>query len=519
MNLRVGLTAGSSLWEQILRQEGIPFAEADLESGKMKEQCSVLIVTRRLDRGQADKVEQYLRAGGAVLGFAGHFQRMEGFTLHREEIAYIVGDHDDVFTDLQLLDVGRVCMIPREANRCKTDQNTFAIFAGDWKGGYAVFLPLDPAEQLTDERTANKNFYARTERLPSEDVSLAGKGELRQLLHRSLEYLFHALGLPYVHLWYFPDGRKNIFMLRIDSDGASQHDVDELYRVARDHAAGMSWFLDVKSHESWLSHFRTMVGQELGLHCYEHLVYPGYEANLENIRNASHIMEREGLKPAGFAAPYGQWNPALAKAIDSVGFEYSSEFGFAYDSLPFYPEFHETRYRTLQVPIHPICIGNMVKIGYSPARMKEYFSMVADQKLARAEPLFFYHHPSHRNLDVVDELFSHAEENEIGSTTLGAFARWWKSRLECSFTSICEEDKLNCKLSCPDGHAEGIWMRVSSSGRREALLPITPEVRLKEVPWVERSDWPPPADLRRIREFDPRRVLGDIYTRFVRRFR
>ncbi|MFN0158059.1 MAG: polysaccharide deacetylase family protein [Bacteroidota bacterium] len=516
MRLGVGILAETPQWREMLRQEGVPHKRADLAANNLVGDIAVLIVNRNLYDKERILVEEYLSRGGAVLGFSHHLQGVAGTQHRAEKVEYIAGDHDTLFPEVHLLDVSRECLVPREANCLKTQAGTFSVFAGSLYGGHAVVLPFDIEELVGDHRSVNKNFYSTIDRLPSEQVSVVGKGEARHLVGRAIEYLHHARGLPYLHLWYFPSGQKNLFAFRIDSDGAPQHDVDALYAVARDHNVPMTWFLDVKSHEQWLRHFRVMVGQEFGVHCYEHQTYPTREANLRNIQQAKRLMEAEGLSTAGFAAPFGMWNTELAKAVEEIGFEYTSEFSFAYDTFPMHPIIDDRQY-TLQIPVHPICIGSMRKVGYSEKRMIEYYHMVIAQKLARREPLFFYHHPLHRCWNVVSALFQEARSHGIESTTLGEYARWWKKREIVELTATIDGGIIHTQCVAAN---ETCWARVTTSGNRESFTPLSDTINLLHLAWHQLPSPPPaPADIRRIREFDPRAMVGKLYTALSRRFK
>jgi len=522
VNLQIGIVADSLVWEEVFRQEGVPFTLADLSAGSIQDICSMLVVNRTLSNSERNVVEAYLRGGGAVLGYTQHLLNVAGTAGTKEKLDYLVGDHDDIFSSFQLLDLGLYGVVPREANVLRTQANQFGAFAGGFGGGHAVILPFDVEEVLSDIRVASKSFYSTRDRLPSERVSLVGKGEARQLLRRAFEYLHHVRNLPYAHLWYFPYGKRNLFAFRIDSDGALQRDIDELYNLATNHLISMTWFLDVKSHEPWLKHFARMVNQEIGVHCYEHTTFSTYDDNLKNMTRAVKEIEATGLTPEGFAAPFGMWNEELGKAIGQLGFQYSSEFSNAYDTLPLLPHTRGTRYHTLQVPVHPICPGSLMRVGYSSAHMKEYYWRVMNTKLSHAEPLFFYHHPSHRHLDVVEFIFQSMRQQNIDNVSLGEYARWWKKRRDVKFVVSYLNDRISMvQYSAPEGSqaGDGITLRVTTVEGKECLVSVGESVDLKTASWVGAK--PPaaaPEDIRRIREFDPRTVLGELHTKFMRKF-
>jgi hypothetical protein len=515
MKLRIGLLVSSHGWSQVCAQEGIPCGVVPLLSGDLHRECSVLVVNRTVTTNEREAVEGYLRNGGAILGSTRHLQGVAGLSGTAQDIQYIVADGTRTFPSVYLLDVGMHGLIPRGANALRTEGNTFAALAGALGGGHAVVLPFDVDALMTDARTANKNFHARFDRLPAERVSLVAKGEVHHLVADAFRYLHSARGLPYPHLWYFPGSLRNVFAFRIDTDGASRADIDRLYDTARDAGVSMTWFLDVRSHESWLSHFGFLTGQEIGLHCYDHVTHPTLEGNKKNIVRGMQEMHRAGLQPRGFAAPFGTWNPGLARAIDEAGFTYSSEFSYAYDTLPLYPAAGDDAFGTLQVPIHPICIGSMLRCGYSDERMTEYFERAIAAKLSRREPLFFYHHPSHARWNVVKSLLEFSNP-AVANMTLSAYAEFWQRRLSMKWTADYIEGELHLSSNLTD---DDVRLCVVLPDGSEILQPLQGGRGELSAAAARKPEQPmaAPDDIRRIREFDPRQLAGDLFTTFLRK--
>ena len=518
MNLCAGLTAPSQTWELILSQEGLPWELLDLREGVPEDRCSVLIIVRRLEPSEADAVLAYLRSGGGVIGSAHHLAGVLGTTARQERLSYVLGDSDESFGFSGVLDLGLVGGIPREANRLRTQQNDFALFAGPAKGGTAVLFPFDIHTAMTDIRTTTKAFYWQRERLPSERVSLVAKGEVRHLIHRALAYVHHARGLPYVHLWYFPSAEPNVLAFRVDTDGAPQRDIDTLYRVVRESGVDATWFVDVRAHESWLPHFATLAGQEIGLHCYEHRVSGDPAWNRRQMARGRDLLDAVGLAPRGFAAPYGTWRPDLASIIDEFGFVYSSEFSCAYDTFPLFPEIHDRLFRTLQVPIHPVSIGSLRQIGATAPQMDEYFRSLTAMKLARQEPLFFYHHPAHRHWDVVRNLLEGVRTLGVKPMTMGAYAMWWKDRTSVPLQMSMAKGVLSCSLVDTLLRRDLALHAIRSDGTEATFTPAE-QVMLSSLSWRQKTSFPLPSDIRRIREIDPRRLLGDLYNAMLRRLK
>jgi hypothetical protein len=503
----------------LLRQEGFPFAIADPEREDLEE-YSLAVVHRGLSRRGSEAVAEYLTRGGAVLGDASSCRGIAGMTARDEFIGYLVGDGSPPFSSLALADIGLPGALSGESGVVRTEQNSFALFAGPVGKGWAVTLPFAADEALADGRAVQKSFYAPFDRLPSEHVSTVAKGEVRHLVRDALAFLHARRGIPYAHLWYFPGGARNVFAFRVDSDAAHRHDVDHLYELARRFDVPLTWFLDVRSHESLLGHFAAMSGQEFGVHCYHHRVSADRGENASNFGKAKEMMEAVGFRPDGFAAPFGLWNRNLAAVTKELGFRYSSEFSYAYDTLPLSPFSPAGVYGVPQIPVHPVCIGTLRQAGYTEQRMQQYFSMASSWKIARREPLFFYHHPGHQSWETVESILSLAALAGVRALTLGAFARWWERRSGLTPDLRVEKGWLLVDRSSSSAMSESdTLIRILSPEGKEAVLAPGERLDLELVRWDEPPAFSPPGDLRRIREFDPRRMLGDLYNSMVRRMR
>lgn len=516
MNIRAGITGRSAVWEHILVREGIPWRTLDLAHSVSARDCSVVIVTTPVGPAEREVLTAWLRGGGAILAAAQHVTGLGGTTVRQERIDQIIGGSDRRFPSIRMLDLDMDGSIPREANRLRTQGNTHALFAGALAGGVAVLLPFDPAAAMADTRVANRAFYARHDRLPSERVSRVSRGEVTQLVHHALAFLHHARSLPYAHLWYYPRTQRNVLTFRIDTDGAPQRDIDDLYHLLRTHDIPAAWFLDVAAHESWLSHFATLEGQEIGLHCYQHRQYADAHAQGTDWHRGLTRIRAVGLSPAGLAAPYGAWTPGIARVIDGLGLEYSSEFSCAYDTLPLQPCIEGMVMRTVQLPIHPVSTGSLRRAGYTTQHMTAYFTAAADALLERDVPLAFYHHPTHHGFDVFASLFAHCRERGISPMRMDALARWWAGRaaltpsfsLDGDFLAIGGEETL---LAADAG------VHIMFPNGEESFITPTHVIDLRTVDRERRPRPVVPDDIRAIREFDPRRAIGDLFVSLLRR--
>jgi hypothetical protein len=411
----------------------------------------------------------------------------------------------DEFCSAGVIDLEVDGLVPREANCLRTPSNTHAVFAGEWKGGVAVVLPFDPAEALTDVRAGFKSFYLNRERLPWERVSLVSKGGVRRLLRDALFYLHRVRGIPYVHTWYFPDGHTNTFVFRIDTDGAGPEDVESLYALLEEYRFPGSWFLDVKTQAAMLRRYREFAGHEIGVHCEEHRVFKTEAENRSNIERAFSAMRAAGLQPVGFTAPFGYWDLFLGNVIDEMEFAYSSEFSWAYDTLPGVPVTPAGEYRTLQVPIHPVSVGILRRAGCPPASMTKYFTSAVNRRMLTGDPMFFYHHPSHREWPVVRGLFDAVREAGTPASTMAGFAAWWKERAKSRLSVETRGEHL--LVSGVEGRA---WISILTADGRHAIVPPASEIRLSDLKACSVQVPGVPEDVLRTREWDIREYLGQF---------
>jgi hypothetical protein len=517
MRLLAGLIGSSPSWESLLGQEGFPWRLLPRD-GEWFDLCSVLIVTHRLEGRERDLATRFLHRGGALLGCGLHLNGLGNMTTRKVHLRYLLPDQDSLFPHVRLLDLAMEGEIPREATHLRTNAREYALFAGEFGGGVGVVLPFDMQSALSDSRVAAKAFYSTRERLPSERVSLVGKGEIRHVVRSALSWLHTARGLPYAHLWYYPGNHRSVGSLRVDTDGAPREDIDALYAIMHDAGVRGTWFLDVRAHETWLPHFHALEGQEIGLHCYEHRFGNNLHADEENLRRGAEMLRAGGWQDPGFAAPYGTWSPAYGALTDRMGFAYCSEFGCAYDTLPFVPLVRNGSLRTLQVPIHPISIGSLLRTAARTPEMQHYYEETTADLLARQMPLFYYHHPTHRRWDVVRTMVRRFREPGILAMTMGEYATWWARR-----------SALNVGLEVSGSHllvrngdlaqAADVQLHVVRVDGQEAIVPAPGPIELQQL----RCDMPhasaAPQDLFRIRETDPRRMLGELYAAMLRRLK
>ncbi len=493
----VGLFSSGSGWGTYLRQQGLPFETVRDPDELSPDRYSAIIVGHELDDEWQESVRSYLSGGGAVLDGVGAVDASR-----TTETAVLEGA---AFDRVWMLDhglgsaTGRTLLPTLRAHRVGA--------------GWVVQLPFNVDRLYSDVGCRRRRFYTPAARFPDERVARISKNELRKFLTAVLQWMHHRRDLPFVFLWPFPDGSRNIFLYRLDSDFGARHQTDALYDLAKAHGVPVTWFLHVQAHESWLERFASMEGQEMAVHGYEHKTFATTEENSRNIVKACELLDRHGIPYRGFASPTGLWHVELARAMDTHGFQYSSEFCLDYDNLPFHPTVDGRPSRVLQIPIHPVCIGNLIRARLSPEEMKQYYRFILARKLSHEEPVVFYHHPTHEHWDVVEDTFAAVREHNLPVLTFGAWADWWELRQQVSFSCTVSDAKIHVASSSPDAYfrivrADGNQMLVRASER-----PLEGSAWSDPVPVL-----PAPQDIDKVRRFTWRlwqHSIEDFKTRMM----
>ncbi len=252
----------------------------------------------------------------------------------------------------------------------------------------------------------------------------------------------------------------------------TKEEIESLNDLIQNYNIPATWFIETKSSQDWIKLFSELKNQEIAYHCYRHKTFLSYKKNEEDLKIGLKILESAGIKPKGYAAPYGYWNKIIAEVINKFNFLYSSEFGFAYNSLPFYPYYNSAFSKTLQIPIHPVSVGRLHWGGHSEENMIKYFHNIIDQKLFFNEPIILYTHPFEKRLNVFEKIFERIininSENDQPMTqkipilTFSEYAEWWKKRLNINwnaqekdgkvFISSDNADKsVKCRVIYPSG--------------------------------------------------------------------
>ncbi len=405
-------------------------------------------------------------------------------------LKYLFSESDSLFINYLVCDLYCNSKISLNSGHLINQDKIKSVLAKSIGKGNVIVFPEGFTSSIHRSGSIRKNFYSEfSNDFTSEKVSKVSKGIIRLHIQKALEYLFHKRGLPFVHLWFFPDGARNIFSFRVDTDMGTNEEINSLNSLLRNYSIPATWFVETRSAQNRINLFSRLNNQEISYHCYRHKTFFSYKKNEEDIAKGLKILESAGIKPRGYAAPYGKWNKTIGKVIDNFNFIYSSEFGFAYDSLPLFPYYNSAFSKTLQIPIHPVSVGRLHWGGHSEEKMAEYFLDIIEQKLFFNEPIILYTHPFEKRLTVFEKVFERiasynngiikgdeAETKKIPILTFSKYAEWWKKRLAVKWSAVEKNGKVFISANDSD---ESIKCRVVYPSCEEFILSTTKDEAVK----------------------------------------
>jgi len=296
----------------------------------------------------------------------------------------------------------------------------------------------DPMEAMMDERSARHRWQIAGMTVAEEIATVDRRALRRQILGRLRERL-EEVGGVWLCVGAFPFPYRSAVNFRIDYDQFDPADFDATLGALAGEESATSHFVNAAAYLGAEEALGRLRGLDVGSHGFRHHTYPTEAENVNNIRRGIKTLEAMGFQPSGFVAPGGRFHRGLLAALEALGVSHSSEFGLAYDDLPFFP--HGSN--VLQVPVHPVSLG--IFLEAVPAREPQHaavqqavrtaidhFRQTARGKYRAGEPVFFYGHPTGRlgrYPQVLRAFFDTAHEfGAAWKTTLSKFARWWRAR-------------------------------------------------------------------------------------------
>lgn len=484
-------------WQSILSNHGIPF-----KFGETLPSCSefpILVITDRAPSVEKKDINAYLGASGSMICSAACATRIMDIPSKSVKLTFVLPD--DIYQSIGLVDIERSARVTAETNCLSGGGGELFCSLREMEGGMVAILPFDAGDLISAHDSAERSFYVNSAKLPHERVAVPWKRGICRIVSRTIEALLHRHDLPSARLWHHESAGSVPFALRIDTDGAADSHVIKLKELLDARKLSATWFVDVRSQQPWLSTFKAMEGHEIGVHCYEHVNHSEPTGLKRDIEMARSLFAAAGISnPAGYAAPYGTWSEEAGVVIESAGFQYSSEFSYDYDGLPSRPILRGRHSECLQVPIHPISIGSLRRQGINGTGMISYFLNLFDENIARREPIVLLHHPKDGHPEVLENLIDAAKERGMTFMTMGAMAAWWKKREGLTMSIQFDEAGFSWTH---DGDPAGFLVQLTRKDGTEAFLRAGKHT-IEEIEWQRAPVIPKlPADIRRIREFNP----------------
>jgi len=312
-------------------------------------------------------------------------------------------------------------------------------------------LGFDPWSDRDAGRTC-RTFWRVGPYEAGEETAAADYGFLRRTALGALRRRVEQAGGLWARIAPFPAGYRSAFCFRFDHDDYVADDFHAVLSAIAGHEHATTHFVCGATHGPHVEALRRLDGLDVGSHGYYHHTYQGPAENRRNIARGIDVLRNAGLDPSGFAAPHGRSPAGLGDVLGELGVTHSSEFGAAFDDLPF----RDARRGLWQVPIHPVCLGVVLE-SLDPAHagdpqhrraaadaLADYFVGVADAKRACGEPAVLYGHPDRRlgrSPHVLRTLMEHvAAQSDVWRTDLTSLA-WWFDLRDRGRWTVAESDR------------------------------------------------------------------------------
>jgi len=494
-SLNIALTTASYAWKNFLNQEKYPFVPVNSKAENIDHPLIICDSTSELS---FDDVELAVQNGSVAIVTSLYYSLHFTSSLFSEHVHTLYPDRNSIFAGLEALELN--CYIFYIPTLNWLDKN-LRIAQQKHGKGFFIILPFELDDPLSNYEIKRKKFYDTRKELPSERVALIGKGFMREALNIIIAHSYELHNLPLIKLNYYPGCWDNIFCFRIDTDFCSEAQARNLYQLCQKYEVKATWFVDTQNSTRLKECYAKFENQEIGLHCYRHLVFDDLEMNQDNIRKGVEALKEAGLAAAGFAAPYGEWNESLDVALQEYGFLYSSEFGYDYDNLPSKP----TTESPWQIPVHPVSFGRLRRSHYAYEEMKAYFRQVVEHHLNRRIPVIFYYHPHRELLELIEAIFRDIKEKDIPILSMQEYAQWWQYRNSINYRAYEDNGRLLIESEF-EPQQVGIFLKTKD---RVAFHDFVKSLDLKELYWKSEKKYSVPLDYERINKFSWRDLLYD----------
>lgn len=441
--IKIGLMKSDPYWENILWQEGVIF---EVVKDEFKNYC-LLIVNTNVDSDTETQIIEYIENGGLVLSYVKTFE--EKFS--KSKITNLVPNDNKLFKGISLFSLNSEISIPKDKSYQNTENLVFSKKIGRGKLTLLGF-ELNVLENI--------NYSPKPMFTPSGSIFQilpdVSRNSIRKLVSNCLIELFEHAYLPYVKLSNFPSGYKGAFVFRIDADNFVERDFYQTIETLEKNKIRATYFINQKSYEGKLNHIKILDGKgfEIQSHMNKHCVYNSVKNNHDNLKQSLEFLK--DFNPQAFAAPFGIFHKSLVGVAEKLGMKYSSEFSFDYDNLPSFPVVNGKIIKTMQIPIHPVCLESFIEVKRDDSDMTEHYDYVLKKTLNERIPVIWYGHPTRVFKDYPSyfDVFSQMVKTvgmskDIWKATLGEFYNWWVKRLGFAYAVYFDGNSILVKWKTP----------------------------------------------------------------------
>lgn len=271
---------------------------------------------------------------------------------------------------------------------------------------------------------------------------------------------FNSLNFPYIHLWHYPTDCSSVFLFRVDVDYVDLKGLENIFEITKKFDIKGTYFVNISGEEEFdeeIAHLKLKKpttpqrrkilqkilrdNNELANHGYWHYVFHDYKKNYQNIKKCNLFLEKLfGVQNKGFAAPGGEINNSLLKAINQANLLYSSN-ELSEGGFPYFIYIQNKKSKVLEIPVYYLCDASFETLGCKESRqaisscyrniLRSSYLKYIKRQIKSNEPIGILIHPhliGRIAKNFFNPIFSEINKLKIPSYTFKQFAEWWKQR-------------------------------------------------------------------------------------------
>lgn len=309
------------------------------------------------------------------------------------------------------------------------------------------------------------------------------RSKILDILRNVLIRAFELIEFPYIHIWYYPQPCKTIFLFRQDVDYVDEKRVENLIDITSKFNIKGTYFVNISGEEEFdekIGHLKLLKpttpdrkgalfklldqSNEIANHGYWHWVFKDFKNNSQNIKKCSwYLYDLLNVRAKGFASPGAEWNRSLAKAIEQNKLLYSSN-GLSDGGLPYYPYLNGQKTKTLEIPFYFFCDASFDQTNFQKLHkvLRDYYLSLIGKNTNRSDPIAILGHPHLTGKFAKGfylSIFQKIKKLGIPNFTIEEFTCWWKKREKLEIFCQKSGNKLTIESNKSDVLLEVIYKR------------------------------------------------------------